>query len=592
LQAIKAVVTAMKDSNRDVRLAAVNSIRGMAKSGDQMAISAVGGRLEDQDQKVRDAASKVLPQLSNEFDERLVHEAIQRLTSMHAVVRKTAVETLVTVNTKGAPIVIDGLLKVMNDFDVNVKTFAIKELAKQAGRGHPDATAVVADQLDDTRPRVREAAAAALGEMATKTERHALSKLIGVLHDPALDLYGRMGIRAAALKSIRDISLADRGEDLSPRTLNSVGTAVRKLLKSPDWCVRKEAITTFVKASLSADRREILEILLEMLEDPKFEVRSECIQTLETYKNGMDKWVISGIVCRLVTPSGEVRHTASTILSKLLDKDLDEANLVFLGQITQGKIPSHGEIFGLLSKIVTRGDEEYLDGFLGCTRHTITPIRRLASDAVKSICIPGQSCVIEALIKNLKHDSSGVKCDSIKTLSQVVLKNDDRAVQIVQDMLNDPDFEVKKMVSDALMKMLAEGDSRRTVALACISLDSGYHSESDRKEALDALGQLAYASSKFKLEGWSIEDADLERFWQQIRIPRGGSNENPSGLFVPRILKSLEDESGWVRRAAVEAIMHCAKKGDQNVIQAVCRLLNDSSFAIRIAAVNSLAVST
>ena len=175
------------------------------------------------------------------------------------------------------------------------------------------------------------------------------------------------------------------------------------------------------------------------------------------------------------------------------------------------------------------------------------------------------------------------------TLSKVVLKNDDRAVQIVQDMLSDPDLEVKKVVSIALQNMLAEGDSRRTIALACIQLDSGYHNENERKGALEQLGQLAYASNNFRLEGWSIEDADMDRFWQHIRQPRGPSND--SAKFVPKILKSLKDEAAWVRRAGVDAIMHCAKKGDPEVVEAVCEILDDSSFAIRMAAVGALAVS-
>jgi hypothetical protein len=36
--------------------------------------------------------------------------------------------------------------------------------------------------------------------------------------------------------------------------------------------------------------------------------------------------------------------------------------------------------------------------------------------------------------------------------------------------------------------------------------------------------------------------------------------------------------------------MHCAKKGDLEVIEAVCHLLHDSSFAIRMAAVSALSV--
>jgi len=580
----------MKDSNRDVRLRAVNMIQYLVNSGDELAIGAVGSCLEDPDQKVRDAASQILPKLSNEFDEKLVNEALQRLTSMHSVVRKTAVQTLVSVHTKGAPVVIDGLIKAIHDFDGDVKTLAITELAKQAGRGHDGALQAVAEQLDDLRPRIREAASKALAAMATKAHnsRPAISKLVRALHDQATDVYGHHSIMANALASIREISSADKSEDLSPRTREEVSTRIREHLNCSDWCVRKEAIKTLVKTAPQSNRNEVLETLVGKLEDSKIEVRMQAIECLESYTDGSDKWVISGIACRLVSKSRDVRNSAATILSKLLDAKMNATNSDILQRIKQGKIPTNSEVIGLLSQIITRGDEGYLDGFLKCMRHDALSIRRLASDAIQSICIPGQACVVEEIIRNLKHESPSVKCDSMLTLSKVVLKNDDRAVQIVQDMLSDPNLEVKKVVSVALKNMLAEGDSRRTIALSCVQLDSGYHNEDERKDALEQLGQLAYASSKFRLEGWSVEDADMERFWQQIRQPRGPSND--SAKFVPKILKSLKDEAAWVRRAGVDAIMHCAKKGDLEVIEAVCHLLHDSSFAIRMAAVSALSV--
>ena len=589
-QAIRAVSVAAKDSSKEVRLVAVKLFHPLSKSGDDTAIATVGCCLEDPDQSVRDAASRTLPKLSSEFDERLVHEALQRLSNMHAVVRKTAVQTLVTVTTKGAPVVVDGLIKAINDFDVNVKTLAISELAKQAGRIHPEATQAVGEQLKDSCPQVREAAASALAAMATKADRQVISRLVGVLDDSTTDIYGHLSIQAAALASIREVSAADRAEDFSPRTRGHISQAIQRQLKSSDWCVRKEAINTLVRTAQPANRREVLECLVTMLEDHKIEVRREAMQNLESYRDGLDKWIISCIACLLVSPTGVVRDSASNILSKLLENKLDAANCDLLKRVRQGKLPTNGEVIAFLSQIVSRGDEEYLDGFLVCMRHMTTSIRSLASDAIQSICIPGQSCVVEEIIKNLQHESANVKRDSILTLSKIVLKNDDRVSQIVQDMLKNPSLEVKRAVPIALENMLAQGDSRRTVALACVQLDSGYHTDNERKDALEQLGQLAFASSKFQIEGWSVEDADMERFWQQIRLPRGPTNGGDTHKFVPKILKSLHDETPWVRRAGVDAIMHCARRGDPQVVDAVCSLLEDSSFAIRMAAVGALAV--
>ena len=547
MQAIKAVATAMKDSSKDVRLAAVNMIQFLVKSGDDLAIGAVGACLQDPDQKVRDAASRILPKLSSEFDERLVNEVLLRAGNMHAVVRKTMIQTLVTVSTKGAPMVVDALIKACHDFDASVKTLAVTELAKQVGRGNAAAVQAVGEQLGDSRMRVREAAAAALAGMATKADRQVIAKLVGVMDDCAADHYGHLSVSVAALVSIREISAADRSEDFSPRIRELMSTTIRKHFKSQDWCVRKEAVTTLVWTAPAANRQEVLHTLVDMIQDVNIQVRIEAIAMLESYKEGLDKWVFSGIACLLVSPAGHVRQAASDILSKLLDKKLDDVKVDFFHRIRQGKLPTNGEVIGMLSIIVNRGDEGYLNGFLLCMRHSLSAIRSLASSAIQSICIPGQISVVDELIRNFTNSSPSVKCDNILTLSKVVLKNDDRAAQIVQDMLSDPDLDVKKMVSVALKNMLAEGDSRRTVALACVQLDSGFHTDIERKGALEQLGELAYSSSKFQLDGWSVEDADMQRFWVQINQPRGPSNA--SDKFVPKILKSLEDETAWVRRA-------------------------------------------
>ena len=585
-QAIRAVCIATKDSNKDVRFSAINILPYIAESGDDVAISAVGSCLEDPEQRVRESASQILPKLSSEFDQRLVDQALRALKSLHAVVRKTAIQTLVKVTTRGAPVVVDGLIQATYDFDCHVKALALTELAKQAGRGHgraSQAVQAVAEQLGDSRTRVREAAALGLAALATKADSGVISNLFKLLEDPAEDVYRHLGCQISALIAIRDIETGDRSKDYSPRAREHISKSVRRHCKSVDWRVRKESITTMVKTAPRADRREVLQTLVEMLEDSRIEVRNEVSTQLEKYTEESDKWVRSCLACLLVHPLTEVRNAASTVLMKLLE---DKSN--FLHKVKQGKLPKNGEVMEFLSKFVTRGDENYLQGFYIFMCHVSTPVRKLACSAVQSICIPGQSCAIEAMIQNFKHASSAVKCDSILTLSKVVLKNDDRCVQAVQNMLSDPDIEVKKVVSVALENMLAMGDSRRIIALASVRLDSGFHSDSERAAALEELGELAFSAGEFKLEGWSVEDADLERFWHQIRQPHGDSND--LAKFVPKILQSLRDKTPWVRRAGVDAIMHCAKKGDSQVIAAVCELLEDSSSAIRQAAVGAISV--
>ena len=593
--AVKASCTATRDSNKDVRLRAVKMIQNLAESGDEMAIHAVGGCLEDPDQLVRVAASQVLPKLSTEFDERLVRQALQGLTSMHAVVRRIAIQTLVSVTTKGSPVVVEGLINAIQDVDGDVKALAISQLAKQAGRGHRAAVQAVMKQLSDSRSRVRETAAAALAAMATKMDKAAIHSLVKTLQDASEDVYGHMGCQAAALMSIREISQADRSDDFSPRTRQKISEKVRMHLRSTDWRLRKEAITTLMRTvavrsdqKLLLEKQEVLRILVELMEDDNTEVRLEALASLEAFGDELDHWVLSCVGCLLVQPSSEVRNAAASLFVKLMNVTLSKSESDLLNSIQQGKSPTHGEVIGLFKKIVARGDETYLSGFCMHMCHGLAPVRSLASEAIQTMCLPSQSFVVEAITKNLAHSSHDVKCDNILTLSKVVLKNDQRYVQIVQDMLKDSSVKVKRVVPLALENMLVPGDSRHTITMACVRLDSGYHDDMERKNALDQLAQLSKDASTYKVEGWSVEDADLERFWQQIQLPRGPSND--SSAYIPKILNSLRDNTAWVRRAGVEALMHCAKRGDPDVVEPVCQLLDDSTFAVRIGALGALAI--
>jgi len=120
-----------------------------------------------------------------------------------------------------------------------------------------------------------------------------------------------------------------------------------------------------------------------------------------------------------------------------------------------------------------------------------------------------------------------------------------------------------------------------------VMLEHDYHTEVERQEALDRLGNLAYKSSHLKLQGFSVEDADMEGFWQQLRMPKESNNKTDA--LLPKIIKLFEDSDAFVRRAAVRASIEFAAQGDARVTDALRKLLVDESFTVRVVAVEALA---
>lgn len=68
------------------------------------------------------------------------------------------------------------------------------------------------------------------------------------------------------------------------------------------------------------------------------------------------------------------------------------------------------------------------------------------------------------------------------------------------------------------------------IASACVRLEPKYHKETERQEALGKLGNLAYASSNVRLQGYTVEDAEMEEFWKQIRLPQSENHDAHSLL--------------------------------------------------------------
>ena len=78
MQAVAAVTARLEDSDKYVRMAAVNALPHLAEWGDVQAVAAVTARLKDSDEDVRIVAVEALAQIAEWGDVQAVYAAVQR----------------------------------------------------------------------------------------------------------------------------------------------------------------------------------------------------------------------------------------------------------------------------------------------------------------------------------------------------------------------------------------------------------------------------------------------------------------------------------------------------------------------------------
>mmetsp|Transcript_725 Transcript_725/g.2085 ORF Transcript_725/g.2085 Transcript_725/m.2085 type:complete len:1041 (+) Transcript_725:534-3656(+) len=581
-EAVKGMCTAMKDPSSEIRLAAVNMIEKIAHPGDEDAIIAVASCIEDSDDLVRAAACEVLPKLSNALDEKLIQQALQRLDHIHAIVRKSAVQVLSKVTIPGSPVAIDGFIKAVYDKDVNVKCIAMEELSQQVQRGDPKAVLAVGEQLDDDRPRIRECAVSCLAKILTREDRFVISKVVAMLQDTSKDPFGNHRIQTAVLDSLCKISEADQGI-FSPRTKAVIDNSLLKLLESKDWRVRKTAVNSFAKVSSKTDRDEMLSIFFRVMSDERYEVRTSAIRMLEALRDARDDRVLVALCCHLLSTSHEERNTISTILVDLNLPQLLPREKAFLREVRAGKTPSHGDVMGVLSSLVQQGGDQTLDGFIMCLTHEERSVRTFATESLCHFATQGDERIIGVLKKMLKEVKGVRKYHIAECLSRLSSPTDESSTDILMDLLNHEDREVRKLVPQLLDNILLHTDSRRVLAHAYVVLDSESTTDMEKKEALVAISRLSSAS---KLEGRSSNLSNLSALWDQIRLPK--SQGKADRALLHKISSSLKDSANWVRRAAVEAIQQFVLDRGRMFPRELLELLHDESSAVRIAVIKAI----
>ena len=537
---------------------------------------------------MRTFAGQVLPKLSSVFDERLVREVVRRLDSVHAVVRKNAAEVLVTLTLPGAPAVADALLRALEDPDPEVRIAALRGLESQVRRGESRPVALVLQQLEHPFHEVRAAAARCLEAVAVAGDRAVITSLCSLLDDANKDLYGHFTVRPTALRALSTLACGSNGR-MTPRATREAAAAALRQLGEDDWSLRRAAVQAL---PLITDCRlePYVGRLISGLEDQNLHVRGECAAALASLFDPGDRWLSAVTALRLVISDSHVRATAAAFLQGILP-GLPPAADAVLASVKRGRQVSGEDVLRLLEDTDHSGNKRALDGFAYSLDHPSDAVRQLAHDSLVTLTPSGYPATVELFLQRLDHPAALVRRGAVKALARVASQGEESTVAALIRRLDDEDREVVVAAAQAAAALLPIGDRRLLLVNACVHLDPDYSTREERTRALQDLGRTAYAAIHLKLQGTSVEDADLHGFWQLINLPGGSSGERAEAAddVLRRILRSFTDCEWWVRRAAVEAARECARGWDAVVGGALEAALADRSLAVRAAAVHALA---
>mmetsp|Transcript_47685 Transcript_47685/g.115778 ORF Transcript_47685/g.115778 Transcript_47685/m.115778 type:complete len:481 (-) Transcript_47685:92-1534(-) len=211
-------------------------------------------------------------------------------------------------------------------------------------------------------------------------------------------------------------------------------------------------------------------------------------------------------------------------------------------------------------------------------------VRKTAIAALKQLAPIGHKSTVTALQKRLQHPNPIFRKDASLALSLVAKHDDPSVIKSILSLLEDPVLEVRAGVEEAARNMLYPGDERIVIANASVRLMS--EPTEERQAAVEELGNLAYLSTEIKLQGFGVEDSDMQSFWNAIRMPK--EEELDKASLLNKILGLMRDEDSGVRRSAIRASIQCGGKDDPVLLENLIRMLDDRSFTVRVVAVKAL----
>ncbi len=216
-KAIAALTAALKDSDRDVREAALNAL---VQLRDPNIFEPLVQALSDESPDVREKAAFGLGQM---HDKRAVAPLTNALKDASADVREQAVFALGQLRD---PAAFDGIVAALRDSNADVREQAVFALGQLRDRRALEA---LISALKDTAPDVREQAAFALGQLR---DRAAVEALVIALKDSAADVREQAAFALGQMRDPRAIdgltdALKDASADVRQQAAFALGQIAR-----------------------------------------------------------------------------------------------------------------------------------------------------------------------------------------------------------------------------------------------------------------------------------------------------------------------------------------------------------------------------
>ncbi len=605
---IDALVTLLKDPDRNVRLRAVESMRKLGQHNPAM-IDDLVALLKDSDLEVRLCVADFLVQLGKS-DSAVIdvlvtlfkgpkHDIFNYLSS-------NAAAALIQLGESN-PAVIDILVTLLKDPDHDIRFRAATSLV-QLGQCDSAVIDVLVTQLKDPNRDVfnlrRRDAAESLVQLG-QSDPAVIDILVALLKDPDNDirlhtatLLVRLGksdptlidVLVAPLKDMDDGAFfnifnqffsgpAESLEQLGKSDSTVIARLVM-LLKDRESRVRSRAAAFLGR--LGKSDPAVIDSLLMMLKDQESYVRSSAATSLG-WLGKSDPAVIDSLVTLLKDQESHVRSSAATSLGRLgksdptvivplvmLLKDQDDdvrrcaaASLGLLGKSDPAVIDSlvmllkdqesHVRSSAATSLVLLgKSDPALIDPLVLLLKDEDDDVRRCAT---ASLVLLGKSApaVIDALVTLLKDPNWNVRHCAATSLVQLG-KNDPAVIDPLVMLLKDEDDDVRLCAAETL-GLLGKSDPAVIDPLVVLLKDQDYFFV--REAAVAALGQLGQ-----KRDDWTDARmiADLADFDSGVRERAGIVLAYRDDKLKPETRQTVEalrkDSRPWVRQASLHALYH------------------------------------
>ncbi|SIN94144.1 HEAT repeat [Singulisphaera sp. GP187] len=476
----QAILKRTHDEVPEVRAAALRTL-ARSKLSDETLLPILGENLRHPDDQVRLAAVNCLV-TRRELLARMAPELETLLTAEQDGVSRHAAFLLRKVGLDAVPRLIRAL---------HHKKSRIDQIAEALAQLGPPVVALLLPSVEASDPRIRRAAALALGQIRPLAPG-TVPKLVAGLDDPDLE------VQSAFLAAIRG---------LGPRAKEAV-PAVRALLPNPAAEIRLQAIVILAQ---TAPRDELLlGDLTGLLNDTNTRVQRQAIELIRGL-GPIGRKALPTVIGKLASPDPEVRFAAAELigshgqaaaeavpaLTALLDDSTPRLRTIAvrtLGGLGQSAQPALSRLIVLLgdeqievreATVLTLGSLELDPGLIRphlakALRDDTTEVRRAASKAIQRQGVQGVIFLpdiillagnkessrsaerllrpfertgpdprsLPELVEQLGHDQDAVRLLAIKFLGLAGQKAKD-AIPALERLREDPSAEVRKQAEAA-----------------------------------------------------------------------------------------------------------------------------------------------